>query len=74
MTLGWKLHSHIAIFFLVFAYKANIIKIMTKKKSLLGPWEMQFFAWVQFEKKEEVRTGDLVKAMDLSPKQEADLL
>ena len=35
---------------------------------------MQFFAWVQFEKKEEVRTGDLVKAMNLSPKQEADLL
>ena len=47
---------------------------MTKKKTLLGPWEMQFFAWVQFEKKEEVRTGDLVKAMNLSPKQEADLL
>ena len=47
---------------------------MTKRKSLLGPWEMQFFAWVQFEKKEEVRTGDLVKAMNLSPKQEADLL
>ena len=47
---------------------------MTKKKSLLGPWEMQFFAWIQFEKKEEVRTGDLVKAMNLSPKQEADLL
>ena len=46
---------------------------MTKGKSLLGPWEMQFFAWVQFEKKEEVRTGDLVKAMNLSPKQEADL-
>ncbi len=35
---------------------------------------MQFFAWIQFEKKEEVRTGDLVKAMNLSPKQEADLL
>jgi len=29
---------------------------------------------VNFEKKEEVRTGDLVKAMDISPKQEADLL
>jgi len=51
MTLDWKLYPYIAIFFLVFAYKANIIKIMTKKKSLLGPWEMQFFAWVQFEKK-----------------------
>ena len=26
---------------------------MTKKKTLLGPWEMQFFfAWIQFEKKQ----------------------
>ena len=47
---------------------------MTKGKSLLGPWEMQFFAWIQFKKKEEVRTGELVRAMNLSPKQEADLL
>lgn len=47
---------------------------MTKRKTLLGPWEMKFLAWVQFKQKEEVKTGDLVKAMNISPKQEADLL
>ncbi len=36
--------------------------------------EIQFFAWIQLEKKRHVRTSDLVKAMNLSTKQSADLL
>ena len=46
---------------------------MTTKNTMLGPMEVQFFAWTQLEKKDQVQTGDLVKAMHLSPKQEADL-
>ena len=41
---------------------------------MLGPMEVRFFSWIQLEKRKHVRTGDLVKAMNLSPKQEADLL
>ena len=40
----------------------------------MGPMEIRFFAWIQMEKRRQVRTGDLVKAMNLSAKQEADLL
>ena len=40
---------------------------------MLGPLEMQFFAWTQLENKEQVRTGDFAKVKDLSAKQEADL-
>lgn len=40
----------------------------------LGPLEMRFFSWVQFKKCVDVKTGDLVRALKLSPKQEADLL
>ncbi|MCY4512996.1 MAG: hypothetical protein OXB86_04845, partial [Bdellovibrionales bacterium] len=47
---------------------------MTTKSTMLGPMEVQFFAWTQLENKDQVQTGDLVKAMNLSPKQEADLL
>ena len=47
---------------------------MTTKTSTLGPMEIQFFAWIQLEKIRHVQTGDLVKAMNLSLKQEADLL
>ena len=46
---------------------------MTTKNTMLGPMEVQFFAWTQLENKEQVQTGDLVKAMNLSPKQETDL-
>ena len=35
--------------------------------------EVQFFAWTQLENRDQVQTGDLVKSMNLSPKQEADL-
>ena len=41
---------------------------------MLGPLEMQFFAWTQLENKEQVRTGDFAKVKGLSAKQEADLL
>ena len=41
---------------------------------MLGPLEVQFFAWTQLEKKKQVQTGDLVKSMNLSSKQEANLL
>ena len=41
---------------------------------MLGPMEVQFFAWTQLENKDQVQTGDLVKTMNLSSKQEADLL
>ena len=34
---------------------------------MLGPMEVQFFAWTQLENKDQVQTGDLVKAMNLSP-------
>ena len=47
---------------------------MTTKSTMLGPMEVQFFAWTQLENKDQVQTGDLVKAMNLSPKQEANLL
>ena len=47
---------------------------MTTKSTMLGPMEVQFFAWTQLENKGQVQTGDLVKAMNLSSKQEADLL
>ena len=50
-----------------------IIKIMTTKNTMLGPMEVQFFAWTQLENKDQVQTGDLVKSLNLSPKQEADL-
>ena len=47
---------------------------MTTKNTTLGPMEVRFFAWAQLENKEQVRTGDLVKSMGLSSKQESDLL
>ena len=47
---------------------------MTKGSTMLGPLEVQFFAWTQLEKKKQVQTGDLVKSMNLSSKQEANLL
>lgn len=47
---------------------------MKTEQSSLGPLEMRFFSWVQFKKRGEIRTGDLVQALKLSPKQEADLL
>ena len=47
---------------------------MTAKSTTLGPMEVQFFAWTQLENKSHVQTGDLVKAMNLSSKQESDLL
>ena len=47
---------------------------MKIKKSNLGPLEMRFFTWVQSKKCREVKTCDLVKALKLTPKQEADLL
>ena len=47
---------------------------MTAKSTTLGPMEVQFFAWTQLENKSQVQTGDLIKAMNLSSKQEADLL
>ena len=40
---------------------------------MLGPLEMQFFAWTQLENKEQVKTGDFAKVKGLSSKQEADL-
>lgn len=42
-------------------------------KSQLGPLETKFFSWVQSRKLNKVRTGDLVKAFNLSKQQEADL-
>ena len=63
----------VAIFFLVFVKMSIIIKIMTTKNIMLGPMEVQFFAWTQLENKDQVQTGDLVKSLNLSPKQEADL-
>lgn len=47
---------------------------MTTENTMLGPMEVQFFAWVQLENKDQVQTGDIVKSMNLSSKQEADLL
>jgi predicted transcriptional regulator of viral defense system len=47
---------------------------MKATQSSLGPLEMQFFTWAQFKKREEIQTGDLIKALKLSAKQEADLL
>ena len=47
---------------------------MTTKTPMLGPMEVQFFAWTQLENKSQVQTGDLVKTMNLSPAQEANLL
>jgi predicted transcriptional regulator of viral defense system len=46
---------------------------MKTTNTMLGPLKMKFFSWSQSKKKNSVRTGDLVKAMRLSPKQEADL-
>lgn len=51
-----------------------IIKNMKKRKIMLGPLGMQFFAWTQLENKEQVKTGDFAKVKGLSAKQEADLL
>ncbi len=39
----------------------------------LGPLETQFFAWAQMRRVLVVRTGDLVRALALTPQQEADL-
>ena len=50
------------------------MKNMKKRKIMLGPLAMQFFAWTQLENKEQVKTGDFAKVKGLSAKQEADLL
>ena len=47
---------------------------MTVKNKMLGPMGVQFFAWTQLENKNQVQTGDLIKSMNLSPTQEANLL
>lgn len=47
---------------------------MKKEKPRLGPLEMQFFTWMQFKKRTDVKTGELVKGFKLSRQQEADLL
>ena len=41
---------------------------------MLGPLEMRFFAWVQLEQRDQVKTGDFVKVSGISSKQEANLL
>lgn len=40
----------------------------------MGPLEVRFFTWAQSKKRREVKTGDLVGALKLNSKQEADLL
>lgn len=39
----------------------------------LGPLEAKFFSWAQMRRLEIVRTGDLVRALKMTPQQEADL-
>ena len=46
---------------------------MKTRNVMMGPLEMQFFAWTQMENKEQVKTGDFAKVKGLSSKQEADL-
>ena len=52
----------------------SIIKNMKTRNVMLGPLEMQFFAWIQLENKDQIKTGDFAKVKSLSAKQEADLL
>ena len=63
----------IFIFFLVFVKITSIIKNMKTLNITLGPLEVQFLGWAQMENKDQVKTGDFVKAVGISPKQEADL-
>jgi predicted transcriptional regulator of viral defense system len=50
------------------------MKNMKTGQPVLGPIEMRFFSWAQSKRRTELKTGDLVQALKLSPKQEADLL
>jgi len=43
-------------------------------KTELGTLEMRFLAYVQMRKMDVVRTGDIAKALNLSSKQERELL
>lgn len=47
---------------------------MKNKKSQLGPLEVQFFAYSQLKKKLLVRVGELINILDISAKQERELL
>ncbi len=40
----------------------------------LGKIETQFFAYVQMRGQQTVRTGEVVRALGISPQQERDLL
>ena len=53
---------------------SSTIKNMKSANIMLGPLELQFFAWTQLENKEQVKTGDFARVKGLSAKQEADLL
>lgn len=50
------------------------MKTKNIKNIMLGPLEMRFFAWLQLEQKDQVKTGDFVNVSGISFKQEADLL
>jgi predicted transcriptional regulator of viral defense system len=47
---------------------------MENKKPQLGPLEVQFFAYVQMKKKLLVRMGEFANVLDISGKQERELL
>lgn len=48
--------------------------IINKQKSRLGPLEMQLLAYVQMRQLDIVCTGDIASALQISPKQERELL
>jgi predicted transcriptional regulator of viral defense system len=47
---------------------------MKREKTTLGPLEMQLLAYTQLEKRDVIRTGELVPVLDISTKQERELL
>lgn len=47
---------------------------MNDKKNRLRKFKMQFFAWIQLEKKTQVITGEAAEAFGLTPTQERKLL
>ncbi len=47
---------------------------MQTQNRRLGPLETKFFSWAQSRRIKRIRTGDLVKFLAFTPKQEADLL
>ncbi len=47
---------------------------MKTRRPVLGPLETQFFSWIQLKNKDKIKTGEISEVLDITKKQEWELL